>query len=183
MVLEQRGGLFVQQDDGVLVQLQNARGAPGAEGAVDHVAHGLGLVCAKGAQHDLAGLHDAADAKGKGLSGHILLFFKDTAVGFDGALGQVDHLGAVAELVRRLVEADVAVLPQAQQLQVDAARPLDGPVLIARLFFHILGDAGGHARILHVDVVKQLLVHKVAVAAGMIGLEAHILIQVEAAGI
>ena len=85
------------------------------------------------------------------------------------------------ERVLRLVEADMAVRPEAEQLQVDTARRLDG-LLVGRAHGVGVGvRALGHvrARLVNVHVVEQVLLHEVAVALVVLGVEAAVLVQVE----
>ena len=89
-------------------------------------------------------------------------------------------MGHGNEGVAGLVEADVSVVTNAQQLQIDAAPLLDLLLVSAAHGFHILSEAVGHdgALLVDVDVLEEILVHEVAVALGMVAGKALVLIQV-----
>ncbi len=74
-----------------------------------------------------------------------LVAVKEALVGLDGLLGQVDAVGAQLKGLARLVEADVAVVADAQQLQIDAAHAVDDLV--------VAGALGGGV---HVGAVRQV---------------------------
>ena len=122
--------LFVAHQGEVGVHLQDGGGHLGGDGAEEGLLDDLGLALAVGHHQHLAGLHDGAHAHGVGLLGHqVGVAAEEALVGLDGALGQVDAVGAEREVVGRLVEAYVAVGADAQQLQVDAAQIVDDLVI------------------------------------------------------
>ena len=91
-------------------------------------------------------------------------------------------MGVHREMVAGLVEADVAVVAQAQQLQVDAAQAWAMASSYAAQAASASGFApSGHVRARRVDVyvVEQVLLHEVAVALVMLRVEAAVLVQVE----
>ena len=112
------------------MHLQDAGGHFGSDGAEEGFLHDFSLALAVDDHQHLAGLHDGLDAHGVGLFGdQVLVAVKEALVGLDGLGLQVDAVGAQLEGLARLVETDVAVVADAQQLQVDAADALDDSVI------------------------------------------------------
>ena len=164
------------------MELENGGGHLRGDGAEESLSHDLGLALA-GDDHDHAlGMHDVADAHGVGEAGHILFLLKEALVGLNGGVGQGDLVGALGEVVVRLIEADVSVGAETQQLQIDAAQGADDLVIAAALFLGVGIHAAGHIGVgqINVDVVKEVVAHKVNVAliAGVV--QPHILVQVDA---
>ena len=96
-------------------------GTSGVTGPKKAFLHDFSLALAVDDHQHLAGLHDGLDAHGVGLFGdQVLVAVKEALVGLDGLGLQVDAVGAQLEGLARLVETDVAVVADAQQLQVDA---------------------------------------------------------------
>ena len=60
----------------------------------------------------------------------VYVAVKEALVGLDGLLGQVHTVGLQLKGLARLVEADVAVVADAQQLQVDATHAVDDLVVL-----------------------------------------------------
>ena len=71
-------------------------------------------------------------------------------------------------------------MAKSQQLEVYAAPVLDGPLIGHAHGLHILRQAVRHQGVLRTDgdVVKQILLHEVPVALGMVGGKALVLIQI-----
>ena len=90
-------------------------------------------------------------------------------------------MGTHGEFVAGLVEADVAVVAQTQQLQVDATGFADGLLVRLASSLCIRIGAVGDARCLGVDVdmVEKVLLHEVAIALVVLGGQAAVLVQVE----
>ena len=90
-------------------------------------------------------------------------------------------MGAQLECLVRLIEADVAVVADAQQLQVNAAHIVNDRV--------IAGALGGGVHVgavrqvdglgTDVDMVKQVAVHEAPVAFGVLLGQAAVLVQVD----
>lgn len=110
LLAERKGGL-VGNDNAVGVQLQDRSRALGRNRAIAHVMHGLSLGLAVGDDQDHAGIHDGLGTHGVGLTGNIVDAVEQAAVGLNGALGEVDAVRTLGEVVIGLVEADVAVVP------------------------------------------------------------------------
>ena len=162
------------------VQLEDGGGYLGGDGAGEGLLHDVRLVLAADHQQDLTGHHDGLDAHGHGLTGHLVGGGEETGIGLDGTLGEVHHVGLLLEGVAGLVEADVAVMADAQDLDVDAAHVADDLVVPLALRLGVGGQAVGDVGVGGVDVhvVKEVLLHEVAVALLVGGLQADVFIQV-----
>ena len=126
---ERKSGL-VGNDDAVGVQLQDRSRALGRNRAIAHVMHGLGLGLAVGDNQDHAGIHDGLGAHGVGLAGHVVDAVEQAAVGLNGALGKVDAVRALGEVIVGLVEANVTVVTDAEQLQIGVTGGSDALVVL-----------------------------------------------------
>ena len=80
--------------------------------------YGLRLGLAVGDDQDHAGIHDGLSAHGVGLTGHVVDAVEQAAVGLNSALGKVDTVRTLGEVVIGLVEANVTVVTDAEQLQI-----------------------------------------------------------------
>jgi len=85
---------------------------------------------------------------------------------------------------RRLVEADVPVEPEAENLQVDAARAIDGafvgPAFLVDVARRPVQEVNPPRR--QVDVIEQVALHECAIAARIAGGETKELVEVEGRG-
>ena len=81
----------------------------------------------------------------------------------------------------RLVEADVTIVADAQQLQVDAAHALDHIIIAGALSCGVQIGAVRQIDALRADVhqIKQVAVHKAPVALRMLSGQAAVLVQVD----
>ena len=108
-------GFLVADQNEVGVHLQDAGGDLRRDGAEERLLDDVGLALAVGDHQDLAGLHDRLDAHGVGLLGdQVGVAVEEALVGLDGLLLQVNAVGAQLECLVRLIEADVAVVADAQ---------------------------------------------------------------------
>ena len=98
LLAERKGGL-VGNNNAVGVQLQDRSRALGRNRAIAHIVHGLSLGFAVGDNQDHAGIHDRLSTHGVGLTGHVVNAVEQAAVGLNGALGKVDAVGALGEVV------------------------------------------------------------------------------------
>ncbi len=116
------------------------------------------------------------------MGGHLVDGGEEALVGLPGGLGQLHDVGEGAEGGAGLVEADVAVVADAQKLQIHAACRRD-LLIVGRGVAGV--DAGGDpgAGFVDVDMIEQVVVHEVAVALIVAAVKSHILIQVEAGSI
>ena len=108
---------------------------------------------------------------------------KKALVGLPRLLRERYLVRARREGVRRLVEAYVAIVADAQELQVDAAAIGDGALIGVEHRLRIGGEAVRHMRVarLYIYVVKELLLHKAAVTLRVAGGEAGVFVEVERA--
>ena len=176
------GGGFVEQDLDLGMQLQerggNARG--------DRAAHGLrddfGLALAGRHQHDRPRVHDRRHAHRQRLFRHVFqLAAEEPGVRAARRQRQLHAVRPRRQLRRRLVEADVAVLADAENLQVDAAGPQDAIFEPRALGVEVLRLAIEEVRLARrqVHVAEQVLAHVGAVAARVRRIDAHELVEVE----
>lgn len=182
-LLAQGKSCLVSDQDNVGMQLENGSGAAGGNGPVNHIMNGLGLLLAVGGDHDGASVHDGVGAHGIGLTRYILDLIEQTAVCLDRALGKVDAMGTVGEVIIGLVEANVTVVANAKKLEVRVACSRNHGIVLGASGISIGIGAIGHVGVLDIDVhmVEQVLVHKITVALGVITVKAAILVQVIAA--
>ena len=115
----------IEQKGRVVVLLQEAGGDGLGHVALDGPRHNGRFVLAEPHEDDLAGLQDGADAHRDGLLRHVV--FAEKAAGGVAARHRVERHQARSAVARRarLVEADVPGAADAEDLQVDAARPAD----------------------------------------------------------
>ena len=114
------------------------------------------------------------------MGGNVVEALEEAGVHLAGVLGELDHVGEAFQRSTRLVEADVAVAANAEQLHVDATRFGNGLVVAGQRIGGGVDAAGDvHALRVEIDVVEQVVVHEVAVALIMRGLETDILVEVE----
>lgn len=182
-LLAQGKGCLVRNQNDVGVQLQNGSGAARSNGAIDHVMDSLSLLLAAGGDHDGTGAHDSMGTHGVGLARNVLDLLEQAAVGLDGALGKVDAMSTVREVIVGLVEADVTVVANAKKLEVRVACGRNHDIVLGASGISIGIGAIGHVGVLDVDVhvVEQVLVHEITITLGVIAVETAILVQVIAA--
>ena len=139
----------------------------------------VGLGQAGGDQNHTLGSQDVPHAHGDGGGGHVFLALKEAGVGIDGALGQLLDMSGGMQGIAGLVESDMAVIADAQQLQVGHAALVDLGFQLSGVGFgiaHALGHVG--VGLVDVDVVEQVGIHEVAIALVMGAGDAAVLIQV-----
>ena len=163
------------------MELQDGGGDARGHGAGEGVAHNLSLCGAVGHEKQLAGAHDGADAHGAGVGGNLVDGVEQATVSLAGHLGELDAVSLLLEDVIGLVEADVAVVADAEELDVNAAGLLDSAVVGVDAVLDVEGLGVGGVSLGHIDVhvVKEVLLHEVAVALGMGALQAAIFVEVE----
>ena len=84
-------------------------------------------------------------------------------------------------MIRRLVEADVAVVADAEQLQVHAAERFDERFIAGGFRLEVLRKAVRHMRVrlVDVDVVEQVVVHEIAVAVRVVAGKPAVFVEVD----
>ena len=181
-MLQLVGGFFVADDDGMGVLLQATDGPHVVDGLLDTMAESTGLVVAVDHDHHLFGIHDSANAYGKGGLGHLVhVIVKETAVGNHGIRGQGLLTGAALQTGAWLVEGNMTVGADAAHKEVDAACGHNGLLIILAFLLEVLGIAVEDVDVLFldVDVAEEVVPHKRVVTLGMILGEVHILVHVE----
>ena len=88
---------------------------------------------------------------------------------------------ALGEILVRLVEADVSVQTHAEQLQVNAARCLDGRIVALALPLGVKLRAVRQIDALcrHIHRVEEVFVHEIVIALVVIGRQAAVFVQIE----
>ena len=162
------------------MQLQDRSRALRGNRAKAHIVNGLGLLLAIGNNQDGASVHDGLNTHGVGATRHVLLTLKQTAVGLDGALGQIDAMRALRENVVRLVEANMAVATNAQKLQI--AETSVGNHLIERstnlIDVGVRSSGNVHVLGIDVDMIEEMLIHEVVIALGIVIRDTKVLVEV-----
>ena len=89
-------------------------------------------------------------------------------------------MGAAGEVIVRLVEADMAIVADAEELQVGIAGGGDKLVVCGTVCLSVHVGAIGHERAGLVDVhmVEEVVVHEVTVALRIVTGQAAILVEV-----
>ena len=146
------GGGRVEQEGRVGMLLQEAGGDGVGHLAFDGLLHDRRLVLAERHDDDLAGFEDRADAHRQRLVRHVLL--AEEAAGGVAARHRIERDQARPAVARRarLVEADVPGAADAEDLQVDAARPAN-LLLVAGAV--VLGLVGRDRAVGNVDVLRS----------------------------
>ena len=87
---------------------------------------------------------------------------------------------ALGEVVIGLVEADVAVVANAEQLQIGIAGGSDDLIVLRAGSGGVGVGTVGHMRVVQVDVdvIEEVLTHEVVIALGIVVRKAAILVQV-----
>ncbi len=167
----------------VAVPLQERRGHLDVDLAFDRAADDARLVLASGQDRDLARIHDGGDAHGDRLARHVLL--AEEVGGRVASRDRVERHEArpALEAGARLIEADVARLADAQDLEVDTARILDRLLVLLAILVHALP---GHRPVRDVDVGRvdvhvgeQVLPHESMVGVDAVRGHRVVLVEVE----
>ena len=162
------------------MQLQDRSRALGRNRAIAHIVNSLSLGLAVGDDQDHAGIHDGLGTHGVSLAGNVVDAIEQAAVGLNGALGEVDAVRTLGEVVIGLVEANMTVITNAEQLQIRVTGGSDDLVVLGAGSGGIGVGAIGHVRVIQidVDVIEEVLAHEVVIALGIIVRKAAILVQV-----
>ena len=177
------GGGAIDVERGVGVALQERRGDLVVDLALDRAADDRGLVLAGGENHDLAGLEDRGDAHRDRLAGHVLLAEEVGGGVLPRHQVERDQPGPALGAGARLVEADVARAPDAEELEVDAAGGADrllvapdrGLGLVARQ----VAARDVHVGPRDVELGEEILPHEAMVGVDALRVHRVVLVQVE----
>ena len=162
---EQLRGILVDHHLDILVRLEVRGGNLIRDLALDDPLHDVGLLLAPGHQDDAVGAHDRIDAHRDRHLGRVLQPEESARLDFAGVVGQLHQPRARTGVGPRLVEADLPVLADANDHQVDA--PYRVVVRSAVFRNAVLGNRTvGDVHVLgqDVDVVEELLVDAVVAA-------------------
>ena len=175
-------GLVTDEGD-IRVACQECGGGAGGHHTGEHLHDGIVLGSTAGHDDDLAGVQNGAHAHRECLLGHIVLGGEEAGVGLDGGGGQVGEVSGRIELITGLVEADVTVLTDTQNLQVNAAQRGNQRLVASALGSAVLGQTVGNIGVclVDVDMVKQMVVHEIAIALIVIGGDGVVFIQIDGA--
>ena len=176
----QDAGFLVCKDGNVWMEAQKGGGHLGGYGAKHHIINNLGFPLAAGGKEDFFCLHNGAYSHGNRLPRHLGAMGKKAGIGLDGGLGKVYHMGKFREMAAGLVKPNVAVVADAQQLDIHRADSGQQFLILAAFLLGILGLAAGNMGIFlwNVYFVKEVLVHKITVALVVFRGEAQVFIQV-----
>ena len=170
----------VEENMCILMLLQNRCRALRRNLAFDHVVNRLRLGFARGDQDDSFRLHDAVDAHCQRIVRHIGIR-EEALVRFQRALCERYLVCSVREFIRWLVKANVAVIANAEQLQIDAACRLDARFVLCALRFFVRGIAVEevHTRRVDIRMAEQIRKHKGIVAVFVVSRQIAVFIEVE----
>jgi len=179
--LEEARGLFVEDEDRARVHLEHGRRDHRRERTFDGRRYGPGLLPAEGQEQARPAGHDRPQAHGDDVVGHLVHAAEQGGIVAARLLGQRLDPRPRGQRGRELVEAEMAVRPDTEDLDVDAAGGVD-PLLVARAAGRDV--RGQPVRDVHpvcadVDVAKKVLAHIAVVGAGVGGVETGILVEVE----
>ena len=180
--LQLAAGGLVAGDDAVGMQLQSADRPRMIHAAFDAVAQGARFVVAIDDQQDLLGVAHRADADGqRGLRHLVRVVVEETGVGDKRILGQRAHTRARGQRGEGLVERDMPVDAATAHEQVDAAVGCDLILVALALRLGIRCQTVEDIDILRRDVnmVKEILVHKVPVALVVLARQTDVLVHIE----
>jgi len=165
------------------VTLQKTGGKRVGLRPLDRPGYGLGLGLAPGQHHDSACVQDRAHTHRDRVPRHIG-FAQEVPGGIPAGHGvEGDQTGARLASGAGFVETDVPGAADAEDLQVNAARLSDCPLVALapakdlRALHRAIGDVHVSGR--NVDVAEQLLVHEPPVAFGVRAGQPVVLVEVE----
>jgi len=175
------GGQLIEDYGAMRMQLQGGRGNAIGPGSLQGLGDDRRLLCAGGEEEASAGGQDGAHAHSERVSGRLGRRKKMGCVLGAGRRGEELDVGPGIQGRQRFVEAEMAVLTDAEQLQVDSA-VLGDQRFIADTFFRQIGghaigqvSSGG----LNIDLPEQMVVHVIAVRIGMVCGQANVFIQIK----
>ena len=180
--LQLTAGSLIAGNNAVLVQLQSGDGPGMVHAAFHAVAQSTSLVVTADEQQDLLGIADGADANGQsGLGNLIGIVIEETGIDDEGILGQGTDAGAGSEAGEGFVKGDVTVNAAAAQEQINAAIGSNLIFIALALSFQIFSHTIENVDIFgrNIDVVKEIVVHKVPVALIMLTRQANVFIHIK----
>src|SRR5467141_1015436 len=172
----------VDDESHVRMKLKGGGGDRGRDRAFDGLCDGgrLGLAC--GEQKNFPRLQNRADAHGDGTARTLLTRRKELRVVVQCFLAQDLQARAGADAGSRLVEADVAVAPDAQKLKVDSSCLSDSLLVRCAVLIVIAADGSvGNVDVsgIRVDVREEVFLHEMMKAPRMCGGKSEIFIEIK----
>src|SRR5262249_24387232 len=177
------GTRLIQNECRIGMLLKKAGGDRFGNGSFYSLLYDRRFVLAEGHDGDLPGFHDGADAHGQRLLRDVLLA-EEAARGVAARHGvERDLAGAAVARGTGLVEADVPGSTDAQDLQVDAARPAKLLLVSRAVVDGVLGTDHPVRDVdvvrLDVNVVKKRLIQPAPVTLRVLRRHRIILVEVE----
>ncbi len=163
--------------------LEECRGHLAILRSLHRAADNAGLVLAGGEQGDLAGFEDRGHAHGDRLVRHVVLAEEIGGGVLSGDAVERDETGPALELRAGFIEADVAGLANAKQLEIDPARSADCRFIGLALGVHALarkiapGDVNLRRRNVHLR--EEVLPHEAVVGVDAVRCHRVVLVQIE----
>src|SRR5580704_7625351 len=164
------------------MQLQRRSAHRRGDWPFDGFRHGFGFCFSGGDQHDVARFENSADSHGDCGGGHFFAAGEIAAIVGERRAAQSLGASARGEARGRLVEANVAVAPDSEDLQVDAACLANGRFVAGAIFLVAgLNAAVGNMDLgwRNIDVGEKILVHEAVKAVRMVGSQADVLVEIE----
>ena len=163
------------------MQLQDGRRIHGRDRTFHGAGRGRRLAGAERQQQALPRLQDGADSHGDDVVRHLGGAVEEARIG--PARFRRERLDARPRSQRggRFVEPNMAVGPDAQHLQIDAAGRANLLLVAPAELRDVPGQAVGnmHILFLNIDVAEKVFPHEAVVGRPVFRRQAHILIQVE----
>lgn len=167
---ELRGSRLIHHNNGVGVGLKVTGRDAGGGLRLHHLGDNAGLALRESHHHDILCRHDARDTHGNRLLGDMLDAKEVTGSIDTGDTVKVNNTGTAVLSRARFVEADVAGLADAEELEVEAAVGQDELVIVEAV---LLGQLVRHRPVRDVDVgrrdvdvLEKVLVHEPAALLG-----------------
>ena len=176
---EREGGL-VSNNGAVSVKLQDRGWALRRNVAEAHVVNSLGLVLTASHNQNAAREHDGLRAHGVSLTRDVLHALKQAAVCLNGALGKINAVRTLGEMVVRLVETNVAVVTNTKKLQVRIASLCNKFIVLGTSCLDVRIGAVRHVGILKINIyqVKEVFAHEIVIALRIVVRKTAVLVKV-----
>src|SRR5882762_4283398 len=179
---ELRGSGIVDDESHVRMELKGGGGDRGRDRAFDGLRDGRGLGLARSEQENFSRLQNRADAHGDGTARTLLTRREEFRVVVHRFLAQDLKARAGADAGSRLVEADVAVAPDAQKLKVYSSGFSDSLLVRCAVLIVIAADGSvGNVNVsgIRVDVREEIFPHEMMKAPRMGGGKPEIFIKIK----
>ena len=148
--------------------------------AIAHVVNSLSLVLTASHNQNAAREHDGLRAHGVSLTRDVLHALEQSAICLNGALGEVNAVRTLGEMVVRLIEANVTIVANTKKLQVRIAGFSNKPIVLGASCLDVRIRAVGHMSVLKINIyqVKEVFAHEIVIALRIIVRKAAILVEV-----